>query len=272
MIGVAVKPGATTLTRMLRAAHSIAAPLASMIRPPFAAEYSTSSDLPTMPSRELTHTNEPPAAGISDAKCFITTNALSRLVSSTFFASSYAISMSGLLTCRPWLRTTTSTEPKVSAACLARLATNASSLRSPGTYRSSGRAVSIRSLRPVSSSRAPSRRKWDVTACPIPLLAPVTSAVSLSSLISASPEGGWCRAVRGQSAEEATGGDRPPLQHRALGVGHDQLLEAVHDGADVVGHHREDRADSGARRAGGHGKEAVVLVEPRQDRLLPGDA
>ena len=43
MIGVAVRPGATTLTRMLRGAHSIAAPLASMIRPPLAAEYSTSS-------------------------------------------------------------------------------------------------------------------------------------------------------------------------------------------------------------------------------------
>ena len=91
-----------------------------------------------MPSRELTHTNEPPAAGISGAKCFITRNALSRLLWSTFFASSYAISVSGLLACRPWLRTTTSTEPKVSAACSARLATNASSLRSPGTYTSSG--------------------------------------------------------------------------------------------------------------------------------------
>ena len=118
---------------MLRGAHSIAAPLASMIRPPLAAEYITSSGLPTMPSREPTQTNEPPAAGISGAKCFITRKALSRLLCSTFFASSYAISVSGLLTCRPWLRTTTSTVPKVSAACSARLATNASSLRSPGT-------------------------------------------------------------------------------------------------------------------------------------------
>ncbi len=76
------------MTRMLRAAHSIAAPLASMMRPPLAAEYRTCPAMPTMPSRELTQTNEPPVSGISGAKCFITRNALSRLLSSTFLASS----------------------------------------------------------------------------------------------------------------------------------------------------------------------------------------
>src|SRR5829696_5816239 len=177
---------------MLRGAHSMAAPLASMMSPPLAAEYITSSDLPTMPSREPTQTKEPPESGISGAKCFITRNALSRLLWSTFLASSYSTAINGLPNCRPWFNTTTSTVPTESAAWRARLATNASSLRSPRMYRSSGCGLSSRSRRPVSSSRAPSRRKWELTACPIPLFAPVTSAVALSSLTADTPSSVRC--------------------------------------------------------------------------------
>src|SRR3954449_5201056 len=78
--------------------------------------------------------------------------------------------------------------------------------------------------------------------------------------------------LRAQSAEESTGRDRPPLQHRAFGVGHDQLLEAVHDWAYVVGHHWNHRADARTRFARGHCGEPVVLIQLREDRLLPGDA
>lgn len=76
--------------------------------------------MPTIPSLELTQTNEPPAAGISGAKCFLTRKALRRLLSGTFLASAYDISLSGELTCRPWLGRTTSTVPKKSAVCLTR--------------------------------------------------------------------------------------------------------------------------------------------------------
>lgn len=40
----------------------------------------------------------------------------------------------------------------------------------------------------------------------------------------------------------------------------------------MVGHHRNDRAHAGTGFVRRHSKESVILVEPRQDRPLGGDA
>ncbi len=89
--------------------------------------------MPTMPSREPTHTNEPPAWGISGAKCFITRKALSRLLCKTSRAACVVHLDQGAAGLQAVVEHDDVHRIEGIRSPLARSATNVSSLRSPGT-------------------------------------------------------------------------------------------------------------------------------------------
>src|SRR5262252_3917588 len=213
-MGVFTHPGSTALTRMPCAPRSQPSALASMLMAPLVPQYAVWPGAPTWAEIELTQQIAPPCPSliICLAPSVQTTQVPRTLVSNRLLKSSMLVSsqaMNGLIAA---FDTTQSSRPPRSATVCTIAMTCSGSRMSAATPKPCPPASPIRSSVPAGScagrwftpTTAPSAARRTAAACPMPAVAPVTSATLPSKR-------------RSMCAPSSKDGDRVPGRSRPAG-------------------------------------------------------
>src|SRR6266851_2182310 len=198
--GVSVGPGQTVLAVTPFAATSRARVLVNAMMPPFAPEYTASSDEPTRPASDpMLMTRPKPRSVIPGTTALMTRSAPLKLMSRILSQNSSVVLTNGMKSSQPALFTTTSTGPR--AASTARTADSTEAVRvtsistamavPPAAVISLAVCSAVVRFRSATATLNPAAASAEAMPLPIPWAPPVTMATRLLMRFS-------CVVVRGQ--------------------------------------------------------------------------